>query len=228
MVPQASEKVQPTLLSDRTGLPDSDGTGEKYLPEHQSLMLTDSLAPILQQLHPDGRYAIGGLDCDIYYLKNAEPPESGVETPDWFYVPTIFSEFDGEMRSSYVLWKECIAPVVVLEFASGDGKSERDNTPRLQREDGTASKPGKFWVYEQMMRIPYYGIYYVLDGTLEFYCLYAEAYKREVPNERGHYFIPPLGVELGVWHGVYLNQNQSWMRWWDTQGNLLPISDERA
>jgi hypothetical protein len=48
------------------------------------------------------------------------------------------------------------------------------------------------------------------------------------PNDRGHYPIAPLGVELGVWQGTYQNQTQQWLRWWDDQGNLLLIGSERA
>ena len=49
-----------------------------------------------------------------------------------------------------------------------------------------------------------------------------------VPNERGHYPIFPLGVELGLWQGTYQNQEQLWLRWWDLEGNLLLIGSERA
>jgi DNA-binding NarL/FixJ family response regulator len=34
--------------------------------------------------------------------------------------------------------------------------------------------------------------------------------------------------ELGLWQGRYLNQTQQWLQWWDEQGNLLLIGDERA
>jgi hypothetical protein len=37
-----------------------------------------------------------------------------------------------------------------------------------------------------------------------------------------------LGVELGLWTGSYQNQTQTWLRWWDKEGNLLLIGDERA
>jgi tryptophanyl-tRNA synthetase len=33
---------------------------------------------------------------------------------------------------------------------------------------------------------------------------------------------------LGLWQGSYQNQTQIWLRWWDSQGNLLLIGDERA
>ncbi|MEP0785675.1 hypothetical protein NDI49_12570 [Trichocoleus sp. ST-U3] len=55
------------------------------------------------------------------------------------------------------------------------------------------------------------------------------------PNERGHYPIEPLGVELGIWQGRYTNMEFPWLRWWDTQGNLLldgteiaQLAEERA
>ncbi len=48
------------------------------------------------------------------------------------------------------------------------------------------------------------------------------------PNDRGHYPIAPLGVELGVVQGTYQNQDSPWLRWWNLDGNLLLIGDERA
>ena len=47
-------------------------------------------------------------------------------------------------------------------------------------------------------------------------------------NERGHYPIEPLGVELGIWQGWYKTANLPWLRWWDAEGNLLLSGNERA
>ena len=44
------------------------------------------------------------------------------------------------------------------------------------------------------------------------------------PNERGHYPIPPMGVELGL----RFEDGVAWLRWWDDEGNLLLTGDERA
>lgn len=209
----------PPPFPDHTQLPESDGTFVKNFQEHpQSIILTDSLTPILEQLHPNGQYAIG-QDCGIYW-QQTEPPEQGAEAPDWFYVPNVPPMLDGQIRRSYVIWRELVAPTVALEFASGTGAEERDRTPRsLDPED--SSKPGKFWVYEQIIRIPYYGIYEIRTGNLEVYTLVSGFYERLAPNDRGHYPIVPLGVELGLWQGNYQNQNQLWLRWWDRDGNLL-------
>ena len=59
------------------------------------------------------------------------------------------------------------------------------------------------------------GIFLVNSGEFEMYELIGTTYQRMVPNSRGHYPIPPLAVEIGVWEGAYQNQTQHWLRWWD-------------
>ena len=218
----------PPQFPDHTQLPDSDGTFVKNFQEHpQSLILTDSIAPVLQRLHPDGQYAIG-QDCGIYW-RETDPPERGAEAPDWFYVPNVPPRLGSQIRRSYVLWREYITPVIALEFAWGDGSEERDQTPLSRFEARESGKPGKFWIYEQVMRIPYYGIYLITSGQFELYHLTDTTYQRMNPNERGHYKIAPMQVELGVWQGIYQNQpEQPWLRWWDGQGNLLLTGQEAA
>ncbi len=217
----------PPQFPDHTQLPESDGTFVKNFQEQpQSLILTDSIGLTLQRLHPDGQYCIG-QDSGIYW-RETEPPEKGAEAPDWFYVPNVPPKLDGLIRRSYVLWREFITPTIALEFASGDGSEERDQTP-LSRTEGKLTKPGKFWVYERVMRIPFYGIYEVNSGKLEVYHLIEGVYQKMTPNERGHYPITPMQVELGLWQGTYQNQpEQLWLRWWDLEGNLLLIGFEEA
>ena len=49
----ATEELTP--FPDHTQLPESDGTFVKNFQEHpQSILLTDSIKPILQKLHPMG------------------------------------------------------------------------------------------------------------------------------------------------------------------------------
>lgn len=204
-------------LPDHRQLPESDGTFVKNFQEHpQSLLLTDSITPVLQQLHLDGQYCIG-QDSGIYWHLT-EPPEKGAEAPDWFYVPNVPPTLDGQLRRSYVLWQEIVSPLIVLEFVSGNGTEERDATPFK----------GKFWVYEQAIRVPFYGIYEVAKASVEVYHLLEGRYNLLAANERGHYPIPPLGAELGIWQGGYQNVELPWLRWWDLQGNLLLTGDERS
>jgi Uma2 family endonuclease len=224
---QTTEKiVLPSPFPDHTQLPEEDGTFVKNFQEHpQSIILTDSIGPVLHQLHPDGQYAIG-QDCGIYW-RETEPLEKGAEAPDWFYVPNVPPTLGSQIRRSYVLWREFIAPMIVLEFASGDGSEERDTTPLSYSEIGS-QRHGKFWVYERIMRIPFYGIYEINSGRLEVYSLNNGSYQLLLPNDRGHYAIGPIGLELGLWQGSYQNQTLLWLRWWDSDGNLLLTGTERA
>ncbi|MEI6430365.1 MAG: Uma2 family endonuclease [Pseudanabaena sp. ELA607] len=222
--PQAKTTIAPPIppapisIPDHKQLPDKDGTFVKNFQEHpQSIVLTSSIEPILQKLHPDGRYCIG-QDSGIYW-RLVEPPEKGAEAPDWFYVPNVSPLLDGEYRRSYVLWKEFVAPLIAIEFVSGNGSEERDNTPPSETE-----KAGKFWVYEQAIRIPYYAIFDAWKDNLEVYHLFDNRYTKMQPNDRGHYPISPMGVEIGLQQFG----TTTWLRWWDEAGNLLLTGDERA
>jgi Uma2 family endonuclease len=238
--PSPDAEVIPLNLPDHTQLPESDGNFVKNFQEHpQSIVLTSSIAPVLEKLHPDGNYCIG-QDSGIYW-QLTEPPEKGAEAPDWFYVPNVTPLLDGEYRRSYVLWKEVVAPLIAIEFVSGNGAEERDaspplnyaeNNPRNNLENGEINlktgkkkQAGKFWVYEQAIRIPFYAIYEVKKAAVEVYELVAGKYQKMEPNERGHFAIAPMGVELGILYG----QEQTpiaWLRWWDADGNLLLTGDE--
>jgi len=197
-------------LRDHTQLPDSDGTFVKNFQEHpQSILLTNSIEPVLQKYHPDGQYAIG-QNSGIYW-RLTEPPEKGAESPDWFYVPNVPPNLNGQPRRSYVLWQEFIAPLIVLEFVSGSGKEERDRTPWI----------GKFFIYEQVIRPAFYGICEVQKSSFELYRHVENRFELVPANARGHYPIEGLAVELGIWQGVYQSQDLPWLRWWDSEGNLL-------
>jgi Uma2 family endonuclease len=208
-------------LPDHTQLPESDGNFVKNFQEHpQSIVLTSSIEPVLQKLHPDGRYCIG-QDSGIYW-NLTEPPEKGAEAPDWFYVPNVEPFLNGEYRRSYVMWKEIVAPLIAIEFVSGNGSEERDVSPPSE-----SKKAGKFWVYEQAIRIPFYAIYEVRKSAVEVYHLLEGRYQLMLPNDRGHYLVSPLGVELGILLGTE-EIPIPWLRWWDADGNLLLAGDERA
>jgi Uma2 family endonuclease len=222
--PAPSSPAFPLTLPDHTQLPESDGTFVKNFQEHpQSLVLTSSIRPVLDRLHPNGQYCIG-QDCGIYW-RLMDPLERGAETPDWFYVPHVPPLLNGEVRRSYVIWQEIVAPLIAIEFVSGDGSEERDATSPF---NNGGAKAGKFWVYEQAIRIPFYAIYEVQKASVEVYELVANAYQPVPANQRGHYAIAPMGVELGIWEGEQYNQTLPWLRWWDQDGRLLLTGDERA
>jgi Uma2 family endonuclease len=198
-------------------LPEENGEiVENFREAPQNVLLDTVILPILERLHPEHDFALGH-DCGIYW-KLTDPPERGAICPDWFYVPGVPPILGHDYRRSYVLWKEHVPPAVMIEYASDDGSKERDQTPH----------EGKFWIYEKAIRGDYYAIFVVATGELEVYRLVNGRYQELAPDPFGHYPIEPLGVALGVWRGFYLNETAPWLRWYDTQGNLMPLDAERA
>ncbi len=207
------------VLPDHTQLPDKDNTFVQNFQElPQSTLLTDAIFPILEELHADGQFVVG-QDSGIYWRLPTphEPLYKGAKAPDWFYIPNVPPMLDGQVRGSYVMWQEHVLPLIAIEFVSGNGKTERNRTPYQ----------GKFWVYEQAIGIPYYGIYEVKKASVEMYQLVNGKYELMVANERGHYEIPEMGVEVGIWQGRYKHLDLPWLRWWDKNGNLLLHPEEK-
>jgi hypothetical protein len=199
-------------------LPCEDGEIVQNFLEHpQAMLLSEPLEPWLRKLYPDGHYCIG-QDCGIYYRATREPPYGKAIAPDWFFVPDVPPLRDGQLRRSYVLWDESGPPLILLEFAAGSGAEERDRTPET----------GKFWIYERMIRPGYYGIYEPVLGRMEMYQSVRNRFQQMAPNERGHFPIPELSLELGIWKGRYLNVEWPWLRWYDLEGSLLPTGHELA
>ena len=204
-------------LPDHKELPEEDGTFVQNFHEHpQSVLLTESLWPILQKLHPDGQFIIG-QDSGIYW-RITEPLEKGAIAPDWFYIPDVPPTLNGEMRRSYVMWQEYVAPFIVMEFISTTDGGERERTPYK----------GKFWIYERVIRPAFYAIYDADKGLVDLYHLTEDRFQPVPPNARKHFPIPQLGIELGIWRGEYKNVNFPWLRIWNAEGNLLPTPEERA
>lgn len=217
--PQAHPYPDPPFhhLPDHTELPAEDGTFVKNFQEHpQSVLLTECMWPILQQLHPDGQFLVG-QDSGIYW-RLTEPYLAGAVSPDWFYIPDVAPTLDGQMRRSYVMWYEPVPPFLVIEFVSETAGHERDQTPY----------EGKFWIYERAIRPAFYAIYEVDKALVDLYQLVGGHFALVQPNGRNHFAIPQLGIELGIWRGEYKNADLPWLRVWDAQGNLLPTPEERA
>jgi hypothetical protein len=131
------------------------------------------------------------------------------------------------------MWKELVPPLLAIEFVSGNGSEERDDSPppedpnEIDPKSGEKKKAGKFWVYEQAVKIPFYAIYEESNAAVEVYHLVNGRYQLIKPNDRGHYPIPPMGIELGIQFGKE-EAAIPWLRFWDGDGNLLLTGDERA
>jgi Uma2 family endonuclease len=213
----AEAPAEVAALPTHLDLPCTDGKPVENTFQHpQSVLLTGALRPALDRLHPDGQYLIGA-DTGIYW-RHTKDPLDGCKAPDWFYVPNVPPLLDGEFRRSYVMWQEYAYPLIVIEYVSGDGSEERDQTPQS----------GKFWIYERRILATFYLIWDPVRRALDAFELIRGRYQPLAPDANGRYRIPAMEVDFGVWDGVHMGTSTSWLRAWDGHGRLLPTPDEFA
>lgn len=145
--------------------------------------------------------------------------EISIKAPDWLYISRVFPVAKGTVRRSYTPHTEGDIPAIVMEFLSHADSGEYSLRPTYPY--------GKMWFYEQIVKIPTYVTFDTESGLLEVRCLQAGSYEIQQPNAQGHYFLPDLGLFLGVWEGTRLETTAYWLRWWDESGNLLLWGAER-
>jgi Uma2 family endonuclease len=145
--------------------------------------------------------------------------EFAVKAPDWAYVPTI-TVSRSEVERSYTPNLQGDLPIVVMEFLSetdGGEYSSKQTQPY-----------GKWFFYEQILRVPNYVIFDQDGGLLEFYRLQDGKYVLEQPDVDGHHWIAEMGLFLGTWQGQRSDRTGYWLRWWTEDKSLLLWATERA
>jgi hypothetical protein len=144
--------------------------------------------------------------------------ELAIKAPDWLYVPQV-KQIERD-RKTYTPHIEGDLPTLVMEFLSatdGGEYSHRKITPI-----------GKWYFYEQVLKIPTYVILEADGGLLEVYRLQSERYVLELPDENGRHWFAELQLFLGTWRGEKEGRSGYWLRWWDGEGNLLPWAVEQV
>ena len=142
------------------------------------------------------------------------------KAPDWMYVQPVQPWPHNYPRRSYTPHTEGTVPFVVMEFLSatyGDEYSV-EHTEEI----------GKWFFYEQVIKVPRYVIFRPHTGRIEVYALESDRYENQNPDENGRYLIPGLNLFLGVWQGTREGRTGYWLRWWTAAGELLLWPEERA
>lgn len=143
-----------------------------------------------------------------------------VKAPDWLYVPNVLPVAPEVIRRSYTPNLEGSPVAIVMEFLSEDDNSEYSIRP--------TPPYGKLYFYEQVLQVPTYAIFDPYTVTLEVRRLENGRYTVLEPSE-GRFWIPELELFLGIWQGTRPGSDiTNWLRWWDSEGNLLLWSLEQA
>jgi Uma2 family endonuclease len=185
-----------------------------------SIWLLDEL--VRNHLGAPQNYFCGGNMFIYYSVEQAREIEEYVEAetvarkprfkgPDFFLVKDV----DGtKPRDSWVVWQEDGRyPDLVVEFISSSTR-QKD----VERNVG---------FYAKVFRVPEYFWFDRRTGELRGYRLVGREYVRIEPDARGWLWSAVLGAYLGVWRGEYRGRVWSWLRLWDSEGQLVLTREER-
>jgi Uma2 family endonuclease len=162
-----------------------------------------------------------GADLNLYYDTQHT---NWYKRPDWFLViGAPASQSENDMRWSYVLWQEGIAPFLVVELLSpGTEAEDLGQTLRV-----VGKPPTKWQVYEQELQVPYYAVFDRSSNNFRLFQLLNSRYT-EVTLANSGFWFPELQMTLGKWTGQYGGINNQWLRWFDRSHQLIPTAQEKA
>lgn len=174
-------------------------------------------AALTESLNLAGRIDTNAVTCSNYGICATVNGKIVIKAPDWAYIAQI-SVPRSEIDRSYTPQLQGESPLIVLEFLSdtdGGEYSVKETYP-----------PGKFFFYEKILQVPYYGIFEPKTGILEFYQLTEDkSYKLQPSSQR--FWLPEMELFLGIWEGIRENRQGYWLRWWDEQENIQPWGTEK-
>jgi Uma2 family endonuclease len=172
-----------------------------------------------------------GTDLNLYYdVRHTQ----WYKRPDWFLVLGVQRLYQGkDLRSSYVIWQEGVSPFVVVELLSPGTETEdlgdrADTAPEDQPEPEAETPPGKWQVYEQILRVPYYIVFSRYTSELRCFRLMGGRYQEQTLDpQQLRIWIPELESGIGLWSGIFDGIERQWLRWYDERG-WIPTDAERA
>jgi Uma2 family endonuclease len=143
-----------------------------------------------------------------------------IKAPDWLYIPSVTEPDPTNNRRSYTPNLDGETPTIVMEFLS-DKDDEEYSVRRVP-------PVGKWFFYEQILKVVTYILFEPEGGLLEVYRLKEDGhYQLEQPDVNGRHWIEELGLFLGTWRGLKSERQGYWLRWWDGQEQLLPWGIEK-
>jgi Uma2 family endonuclease len=155
-------------------------------------------------------YYVGG-NMFIYFSEK-QARNRDFRGPDYFYVSNTTRE---PIRKGWVTWlEEGRTPDAVIELCS----------PSTIAEDYGPKKD----IYEKTLRVGDYFCYNRETRKLDGWRLTSKKYKPLVPNEHGWLWSEELGLWVGTWQGKVGPFDDTWLRFYDRSGKLVPTLEEAA
>ncbi|NJL01010.1 MAG: Uma2 family endonuclease [Spirulinaceae cyanobacterium RM2_2_10] len=195
------------MVPDASQLITEDDTPvDNWASEKQQRLLTSCLYSNLPT--QTSQTFIAAANVGIYHTVNqpAIVPDVflsfGVQVPaDWWQ----------KQNRCYLVWNFGKPPELVLEIVSNRVGGELTD---------------KFDDYQQM-RVSYYAVYdpnlQLGDRPLRLFELRGAQYE-ELPG----FWLPQINLGLTLWQGELEGRQDTWLRWCDAAGRVLPTGDEQA
>lgn len=213
--PRPPKEVLPTMYNLPSEDPKEPGLPDEF-HDFQPQLLRETFQP--PNCKPDEVFV--GSDLNLYY----DPHNTlWYKRPDWFAVLGVSRLYQQkELRLNYVVWQEGIDPTVAVELLSpGTEKEDLGQTLRVVNQP-----PTKWEVYERILRIPYYIIFDRYTDNLQLFQNIAGRYQ-EITFTKTPVWLPSIELSIGLWQGTFQGIERLWLRWYDSQGDLIPTAAEK-
>jgi hypothetical protein len=191
---------------------EDDTPVDNLLSEKQQRLLTEPLYSSWSgpsgALQPQGRPFLVAANVGLF-PSLSQPP----------LVPDVFLSLDVEVppdwhdkrHRSYFFWEFGKPPEVVIEIVSNREGNELDSKLRDYARLG----------------ITYYTVYDPLQQlSTQALHMYERQGLQYQPFPGGT--LPGVGLGLVLWEGLYEGKRDTWLRWCDVQGQVIPTGAERA
>ncbi|WP_013324308.1 Uma2 family endonuclease [Gloeothece verrucosa] len=183
---------------------EDDTPVDSWFSEKQQRLLTASAYSSLKRETPFVVLANVGL----FYAEKHPPLVPDVMLSFGVSVPEDWSQ---KKNRSYFVWNMGKPPEVAIEIVSNTVGNELGS----KLEDYARARVAYYVVFDPLR---------CLKGeVLSVYQLQALRYRR-----RDDYWMEDIDLGLTLWEGVFEGQPYNWLRWCDSQGNLLLTGDEIA
>ena len=185
-----------------------DTDGEPMESEWHRLAMNLLIESVTHHLRQRDDFYVGGNM--FLYFSEEQARNRDFWGPDFFFVEGIKRE---PLRPYWAVWLEGGRyPDVIIELLS----------PRTATEDRTTKKD----IYERVFHTPEYYCYDPATQQLEGWQLHGCRYQPLSPNVPGWLWCGRLQLWLGTWPGVYNGRQAVWLRFYDAQGQVVPVSAE--
>ncbi|MEH2028097.1 Uma2 family endonuclease [Nostoc sp.] len=213
--PRPPKETLPTMYDLPSEYPEDSG-----LPDEFHLFQPQLLRETFYPPNYPAEEVFVATDLNLYYdLRHT----LWYKRPDWFAAVGVSRLYEQQnLRLSYVIWQEGVAPFVVVELLSPG--TEKEDLGQTLREIN--QPPTKWEVYERILRVPYYIVFDRYTDKLQAFQLVADRYS-ELDLSTPRVWMPGLELGLGLWQGSYQQIERLWLRWYDASGNWLPTPVER-